>query len=728
MEILNDNDLETKSLSAMVEDTVRRILARNWSREGSDDHVKAVLAEFDEAGLTTLGSGDATHDLPLCVAISRELGRATCTVPLVGHFLTNMAMAGKLPDDRGGFTVFAIGDENVDRGQGCVSGTIRFVHHASMAAALTLLLPDRSIARIDLSDQGVEVSRETILGGYAVDRIALRDAPATFVSLSAQQAVDLSLITRLLSCARAYGAAERGFEMVLDYARDRRQFGRPIGAFQAIQHKLANSRMILDAARLHVERAAGGSRNSGAQWMDDAHAAILFCQLHLRHVTLETHHCFGAIGFAEDHEAPSQFRMVHVDMARLGGPTKTGRDYADFLLDSASEDGVVRVDPSDPSTPLRGKVREWLAEAWSDNDQQENASRDFEDRHWNPDFARKMGAAGWTTINWPAEEGGLDLSPLEQLAVSEEFIRQGVPDGSTIAGSRLLATEVFTHGSPRLKDEILPLLRSGEASVCLGYSEPGAGSDLASLQTRATRDTGGYVVNGQKIWTSDGHRCSHMILAARTDADPTVKHGAITLFVMPMDTPGITVRPMPALHGHVFCNIFFDDVRIPEWTRLGDEGQGWSILNNALASERVVMGAFASQLDDLLGRLIAELRGSPLADAGDIRIRIATLAAEVRAARLLSLRSIELSGSDYTPLVESAIAKVFASELSQRLTEAAIDIFGLAAMVDGPAEGDVADGLVGQLLRRSIMMVVGGGSNDIQRNVIALRGLGLPSK
>lgn len=734
---MNNSDPETSSLAAMVESTARRILAKHWGRAGIDGHdekserdgqIEKVLAAFKEAGLDRLGSEADSHDLPLCIAVCRVLGEASCTAPFAAGVLANMAMQGRSPVDDDRPTVFAISEDGVEIGPNGATGSIGFLDHASHAEMLMLLIPGTGIVRIDLCHSGAKIRRETILGGHVVDAIILHEAPAMPVALPGQQIADLSLIAPLLSCSRALGAAERGFEMVLDYARERRQFGRPIGAFQAIQHKLANSRMLLDAARLLVERAASSHRAGGAQWVDDAHSAILFCQLHLRQIALETHHCFGAIGFAEEHEAPSQFRIVHADIARSGGFFGMSRSYADFLFDPAQGRRADEIDESDPARPLRCKVRHWLDANWGARERQENADRPFEDRHWNAEFARKMGSAGWTTINWPSHEEGLDLSPVEQLAFSEEIIRHEAPDGSTIAASRLLAPEVIAHGSSRLKAEMIPLLRSGEASACLGYSEPGAGSDLASLQTTAMRDAGGYVVNGQKIWTSDGHRASHMLLAARTNPDQNVKHGAITLFVVPMDTSGITLRPMPALHGHVFCNIFFDDVRIPEWTRLGEEGEGWSILSSALASERVVMGAFASQLSDLLGRLIARLRGSPLAREGDIRARIAVLAAEVQAARLLSLRSIELSSGDYTPLVESAMAKVFASELSQKLTETAIDIFGPAAMVDGPAEGDVADGLVGQLLRRSIMMVVGGGSNEIQRNVIALRGLRLPSK
>jgi len=168
-------------------------------------------------------------------------------------------------------------------------------------------------------------------------------------------------------------------------------------------------------------------------------------------------------------------------------------------------------------------------------------------------------------------------------------------------------------------------------------------------------------------------------------------------------------------------------VRVPAWCRLGPENGGWRILANALASERIVMGAFASELRDLMRRIVREMMACDLAHDPVARARMAGLAAEVEVARALSLRSIMLGGDSYVPLVESAMAKVFASELAQRLTEAAIDTFGSIATLDEDAPGVPADGLIDQLLRRSIMMVVGGGTNEIQRNVIAQRGLDLPT-
>jgi alkylation response protein AidB-like acyl-CoA dehydrogenase len=538
----------------------------------------------------------------------------------------------------------------------------------------------------------------------------------------------LHLTTRLCLVARAYGAATRGLEEVIEYAKIRRQFGRPIGSFQAVQHKLVNSRIALDALSLQLTAAAEARAIGSASWRRLAWSAVAFASETLRQIALETHHVFGAIGFAEEHEAPSLFRSIHRDIARMGGLMGARAGLASLLMDGVvdpyadSDGGKV-----DSIAPLRAKLRAWLAENWTDQDRAANRAVSFEDRHWDLAFTRRLGDAGWTTLSWPRSAGGQQMTPLEQLACAEELLRAGVPDGPVIAGSKILAPAVLTDGTSELRQALMPGLRDGRVSVCLGYSEPESGSDLASIKTSALRQGDHYVVNGQKMWTTDGHRATHMILVARTNSDPQIKHGAISLFVLPMSTPGITVRPMMAMYGHKFCSIFLDDVIVPHENLLGDEGGGWAILGGALASERIVMGSFSSQVADLFRRMVAEARARRLTADPRVRDKLAALAADVESARQLSLRSIALSGGEYVPLVEAAMSKVYSSELSQRLTEAGIDIFGAAALLGEDSAGVPVEGLIDKLLRRSIMMVVGGGTNEIQRNLIAQRGLGLPS-
>jgi alkylation response protein AidB-like acyl-CoA dehydrogenase len=289
-----------------------------------------------------------------------------------------------------------------------------------------------------------------------------------------------------------------------------------------------------------------------------------------------------------------------------------------------------------------------------------------------------------------------------------------------------MAPEIIAHGSQALKDALLPGLRDGSVTGCLGYSEPEAGSDLASLRTRAIRDGDAYVINGQKIWTTDGQRASHMLLAARTHPDPKTRSAGISLFIVPMQTPGISVQTMDAMYGQKFCSIFFDDVRVPADWRLGEENQGWAILAGALANERIAMGGLVARLQLLLGEIVEAVRARPRLAVQSLTLdRIGQFIADLVTSRLLVVQSLEASQPGAAPLAHAAMAKVLASELAQSICESALDMFGASALL-GQGSGDVpGDGDIELMLRSSIMFVVGGGSNEIQRNIIAQRGLGL---
>ena len=717
----------------MLQDTLRRLLCDNWRPDEQGGDVAAIWKVLTAHGFAGLGGNTGRDEVPALLAAMQELGRVACAAPLLAAFLANLALGENSPAHSGSFVAFSFGASDGDRLAGAVtmrdgriSGTLRFVEGAQFARDI-IVLTDEGLARIAADAPGVTITPTPGLGRPDLCDVTLDNVVTEHVPLASDLAAGLNLIARLALAARALGAARHGFELVLDHVKTRSQFGQPVGKFQAIQHKLATSHIVLEGASLLIDQAADNVSRSQAAWPFAAMMATAFCGQTLRQVALETQHCFGAIGFAEEHLAAQLFRRIHGDVTRLGGAARARGDLAAMIFDGGDAYAATDSGADDPAAALRAELRAWLADNWSAGDLAESRATPFVDRKWNLPFARKLGEAGWTTLNWPRHAGGQERTPIEQLAFTEELLRARAPDGPLVAGCRLLAPEVIAHGTPELRETLLPELRVGTASVCLGYSEPEAGSDLASLRTRAERVGDEFVVNGQKIWTTDGHRATHMILAARTNPDPEVKHGGISLFVLPMDTPGITIRPSMAMYGQYFCNIFLDDVRLPASALIGALNGGWRILSNALASERVVMGAFASQIRDLLRRIVGDLKACGLDRDPVTRDRIAGLAAEIEAARALSLRSIMMSGGDYTPLVESAMAKVYASEASQRLTEAAIDIFGTIATLEENVPDVPADGLIDHLLRQSIMMVVGGGTNEIQRNVIAQRGLGLPA-
>lgn len=343
-----------------------------------------------------------------------------------------------------------------------------------------------------------------------------------------------------------------------------------------------------------------------------------------------------------------------------------------------------------------------------------------------------MASRGWFGFGWPAAHSGRDASLAEQVVLYEECMYARAPVTIQLASVMLLGNSILRHGTAAQRQAFLPLIRDGKLHFCLGYSEPEAGSDLASLRTGAERDDtagqgGGWVINGQKFWTTGGHLASHVWLATRTDPEATPPHAGITVFLVPMDTPGITVQQHTALSGEVSCTVFYDDVRVPDTARVGEVNGGWKVITDALAGERVVMGGIAASLLRQLDDLLAVVRADPDAWLGPrgsaARARLGELAVTLQANRALVAAAIGATASGGGARLETPMAGVLGGELAEEFGEAMLDILGPVAALSGadaPGGGAFEYGL-----RLSIMYVVGGGTNDIQRGLIA-RGLGLP--
>ncbi|MBL8265184.1 acyl-CoA dehydrogenase family protein [Steroidobacter sp.] len=711
----------------MTEETHTELLAESVRRMLAGD---ARWSDVVEQGLTGFFSGEHSESLEDLLVVMIEMGRRASALPVLEAAIANRYGRGlAAANSRLALAIGTLsGKEHADNlvfDSQRVLGPARFVEGAADADAWLVLTDDCHLCAVARGAEGATLqSTPALAPGFADLHLW---SPARSRRLTPDQCAELVAIARLGWAARAYGAALEGFEAFLHYGKERKQFGQPIASFQAIQHKAANSHMTLEGCRLQLAAAGRAHDEGAANWRALAVSATAFAAGGLRKVALETQHCFGAIGFAEEHQAPALFRRVHADVVRLGGVTKARAELADFVLAGgrAGVDALFgRAD--DPVAPFRSRFRKWLARYWSSNERDELRARAEGDRTWDLSFAERLGSAGWTTLNWPKAAGGLEATPLEQLAYAEELHRAGATDHALICSCRVMAPEIIAHGSQTLKDALLPGLRAGKITGCLGYSEPEAGSDLASLRTRAVRDGDAYFVNGQKIWTTDGHRASHMLLAARTHPDPKLRHAGISLFIVPMSTPGITVHPMEAMYGQKFCSVFFDNVRVSVDWRLGEENTGWAILAGALANERIAMGGLAIRVQALLGGIVQSVQSRPqLVQQSLTRDRIGQLTAELVTSRLLVAQSLEPASPGTPQLAQAAMAKVFASELAQTICESALDLLGASALLSHGADNVPADGDIELLLRSTIMFVVGGGSNEIQRNIIAQRGLGL---
>lgn len=354
-------------------------------------------------------------------------------------------------------------------------------------------------------------------------------------------------------------------------------------------------------------------------------------------------------------------------------------------------------------------------------------SADYRDafRGWN----QKLNTRGWGAPAWPKEHGGGGLSVKEQFILSEEFAWRRAPRPGGI-GHGWAGPTIMVYGTDEQKQEYLPKIISGEHNWCQLFSEPGAGSDLASLQTRAIRDGDDYVVNGQKIWTSGAHHSDMGILIARTNPDAP-KHRGISYFLVDMKTPGISIRPLVnMLNSHEFNEVYFEDVRVPAANLLGEENRGWYLATTTLDFER--SGIATSVAHQLIAQdLVKFAQESPvgkreMAGNRQLRIELAERAIEAQVESLICYRIITMQERGEIPNKESSIAKLYSSELDVRLAVTGMHLAGLYSQLDARESDLPLDGRLPRFYMHSTTSPIGGGTSEIQRNIIAMRGLGLP--
>ncbi|NPC96690.1 acyl-CoA dehydrogenase family protein [Nocardioides sp. zg-DK7169] len=381
----------------------------------------------------------------------------------------------------------------------------------------------------------------------------------------------------------------------------------------------------------------------------------------------------------------------------------------------------------------REEVRAFLREHVTPALRAELAEHDLEKRDGElMAFRRKIGEKGWFGLNWPVEHGGLGLGPVHQHLLVSEFEYWGVPGPDLTVTS--VAPMIMRHGTERNKAEFLPPIARGEMVCAVGYSEPGAGTDLASLRTRAvlegTMEDGAWVINGAKTWNSGAQRSTHEWLCVRTDPDAP-KHRGISVIIVPIDHPGVTIRPLTAWSGYRTNEAFFDDVRVPATNLVGEVNQGWRYITGALDLERGALtnaGDLRRAVDDLL-----ELARSPRRDGSvpahdpTVRHRLALLDADVEVATLMGFEAASLLGEGVIPSIEVSVEKVFTSELRQRIAEVALDLLGPDGLLGHRTSAAPDDGRFERLYRIAPLLRFGAGTNEVLRDVIAQRGHAMPS-
>ncbi|MDE2933504.1 MAG: acyl-CoA dehydrogenase family protein [Chloroflexota bacterium] len=378
---------------------------------------------------------------------------------------------------------------------------------------------------------------------------------------------------------------------------------------------------------------------------------------------------------------------------------------------------------------FRDEVRQFIAdELPSEEERQERALRGGfetvqEEYDYTMGFQKKLAERDWLAMAWPEEYGGGGASHMRQLVYNEEMSYAGAPVMNM--GISWVGPSLMLYGTEDQKQKYIPPITSADQWWCTLYSEPGAGSDLASLQTSAIRDGDDYVINGQKIWTSGGHLSDWGWLAARTDPDAP-KHKGISLLMLDMKSPGISVQPLVNIADqHSFNEVFFEDVRVPVEQRVGEENRGWYHLAVALDFERSGIAAYSGGRRNI-ERLtdIAEENPQLIEQRPGVRYELADRMVEVNVGTFLAYRVATMQAQGLLPNHEASASKLFGSELGQRIARTGMHLLGMAGQLRGDSSRFDIDQAQNYLY--TVSGTIAAGTSEIQRNIMATRGLGLP--
>jgi alkylation response protein AidB-like acyl-CoA dehydrogenase len=562
---------------------------------------------------------------------------------------------------------------------------------------------------------GVELRRTAGLDPLRpVGTLTLRSAPAVVLRQgeSAVASMRYGLVTAGAALANELvGTAGHCLTAAVGYAADREQFGRPIGSFQAIKHICADMLTGVELARAAARHVTDLLDSAApAETLDDAVSlALLEATTVAKRATGDYIQILGGIGFTWEHEAHLYYRRAGAAAPLFGGGT-AHRRRLDPARSPVGSGQVAGTSAAGPAAELAATVEKLLPahrEKWGEDDS-------FSARL---DWQRTLHGAGWIAPQWPVEFGGRGLGIVDQVACDRVLADLRAPDLAGVLGVNNVAPTLMHYGTPE-QQRHLAGIQSGTEVWCQGFSEPGSGSDLASLRTRATLDGDEFVINGQKIWTSEGIEADHCLLLVRTDPDAK-PHKGISALLVPLDAPGITRRAITQITGEGgFAELFFDDVRVPRGALLGPLHEGWTVTMTTLSFERAGVIMMAGRLERTVYDVVAELAGREL-DAS-VRLELTDRLVEARLLGLLGRRALGRIAEGAAPGAEHSVIKLAWSTALQAVGDTHLAALGL----DGIAAESAHQARLDYL--RSRAATIAGGTTEIMRNILAERVLGMP--
>ncbi len=641
------------------------------------------------------GAGGSVEDL---CAMVEEAARALVPGPVATTALATLvvtdpeSLAALAAGER--FAGLALdGDVRID-GE-TVSGTLPLVLGAADGALLLVPAGERWLL-VDTAGGGaaIEPLRATDFS-RPLARVVLTSAPATAVTGPSSRERIEELAATVLA-AEAAGVTRWALDTAVAYAKVREQFGKPIGSFQAVKHLCAE--MLCRAEQ--AEAAAADAARAADPAADPAQfsiAAALAAATTIATAKANAKDCIqvlGGIGCTWEHDAHLYLRRAHAIGAFLGGAERWLR-----RVTALTQSGVRRrlsIDLSEVEG-LRPEIAAAVGEIAALPEGQRHAA---------------LATAGLQAPHWPPPHGRA-ASPAEQLLIDQEMAAAGVARPDLVVGWWVAPT-ILEHGTPEQIERFVPTTLRGEFLWCQLFSEPGAGSDLASLRTKAVRGDGGWLLSGQKVWTSAAHKARWGVCLARTDPDAP-KHKGISYFLVDMASPGIEIRPLREITGHsLFNEVFLDNVFVPDDLVVGAVNDGWKLARATLASERVAM-ASGTALGNPMEELLEALSQLDLDAAQQDRLGRLIVAAQTGA--LLDQRIAQMAVGGQDPGAQSSVRKLIGVRYRQALAEYAMDVCDGAGLVDNQAVYDFLN---------SRCLTIAGGTEQILLTVAAERLLGLP--
>src|SRR5215831_4229073 len=705
---------EHRELAETVSDFLNARGARAASRallEAKSEELPAFWHELGELGWLGLHLpetyGGSGFGLPELVIVAEQMGRAIAPGPFIPTVIASAVISAGAPDDikskllpglADGSVCGAValgGDVSVT--DGLASGSAGVVLGGHLADVLVIAVGD-DVAIVDSNASGVRAAVPANLDpGRRTARVTLDGAAAQVVTGGRQVLIDLA---RVLLAAEATGVARECTEMATAYAKVREQFGRPIAMFQAVKHHIANMLVAAELATAAVWDAARASAGGGEQL---TYTAAIAATLALdgadlcANLNTQVH---GGIGFTWEHDAHLYLRRATAIEAIID------TEAAALQITDSVRKGVTReraIDLPPEAELIRQSVREFVGRI---------ADLDEDGRR------RAMIEAGYVMPNWP-KPWGRDAAALEQLVIEQEFATAGVKRPSYGITSWVILTLIQYATPEQVSRWVVPALNQ-EVIWCQLFSEPGAGSDAAGIRTRATKTDGGWLINGQKVWTSGAHYSRYGLATVRTDPDAP-KHNGITTMVIDMKADGVTVRPLKMVTGNSdFNEVFFDNVFVSDADVVGPVDGGWTVARATLGNESVSIGGGGGGMAVQSEAFIAPLDAHPERLSGGAG-RVGRHIARNQTMGVLNLRSAHRAVAGGGPGPEGNVTKLLLSEIGH---EAAAIMAALAGPDLAFLEGRGAMGAMLALGHRA--MSIAGGTSEIKRNQIGERILGLP--